>query len=402
MKSGVAAFAVVLMATACVSGNGETPTTNARISAPTIATTTLGSTSPPQPSTTSANETLTPGVEVERRTPNELLALIPDDPEYRSNVWIIDYEMTEQVIGSARSSPGGPLEDYWLDDSGPLDPGWFFSHVISGSDLEVFEEEFGLEISEVEQEILVGEFGEEISVLVGHWDPNHVDSTIKNHRTWGELVEVSSSDGIVIYDWGTRNLVSEASPARPSGRAGVLVSDVSEEPLVLVRARTMGEVQPFVDLLAGGGASLSEVPQFSELARRLADVGASTIFLSDTPPRRTEGIVRSQLDNVYLSPYTHIGLGRLTTENGWVSALVLAHADTEAAAENALRIQLQIENGGGFGGPLIDLFSVLSLELDGTYLIVTLGSPDQRDSWRRLLFEWRDASALFQIDDRTG
>lgn len=401
MKSLIAVM-TALAVTACA-GETQSPSTTTLAGSSTTAATIVTTTSSGQPSTTIASDTLIPGIEVNRRAPGDLLSLIPDLPAYRYEVWIIDYEMTEKVIGPARSSPGGPLADYWLDYISPASFGWFFSDVTSESDLEFFDTEFGLQVGDVDQEIFVGQFGEHVSVLVGDWDTDRVDSTIKNHPVWGGLVEVTSSNGIVLYDWGPRDLLAEENPARPVGRAGVLVSDSTSEPRVLVRTRTKEQVQPFLDLVDRGGDSLSDVAEYREIADRLAELGASTILLSNTPQLASEGRFFRGPNNVFLSPYTHLGLGRVATETGWVSAVVFAHPDADAAAQNAIRVELQINHGDGFGGPLSERFSIVSIQSDGTFVTVTLESfGPAADSWRSLLVEWHNSGALFQIDDISG
>ena len=295
----------------------------------------------------------------------ELLGLIPDTPETRSQLWINDYAKASELSDISRGEPNSPPNAVRLYALG-MAVGPFISGYTDYStpSVENFRQYLGFDVRNIEQSVLVGVPPGQLEVVRGRFDPDTVDKTL---RACSECVPhvLGEHRGVSFYSWGEDrkgDLQKRFSPPAFDwlGRGGRIAV---QEKYIFRTVETTG-MEALIDASLARRPSMADVEEFRLLARGMSELGAYTMFLTDmtqgweayggrlvgmylddyATQAQSEGVMQEIKEKILLlRPYQAFATGAGKDAEGPYIALVLAHANPKSAAENVDRLRRQIE-----------------------------------------------------------
>ena len=339
---GVAVL-LVITATACYGAEPTlTPTPGPIPSSTSTPLPTLTSTpTPVQTSTPTPPQILTP---VPPPTVyEELLSLIPDTPETRSQVWINDFSRIRETFNIALAPLPG--ESPFISSYSSLGRPPPFS----------FRQYLAFDQSNVDQTVLTGlPQSDELEVGQGRFDPKATDETLRAcSECQTPLRQVHR--GVLFYSWG-EDLKTDvnyilALPAYDQlGRGGRISV---QENRVLRTLETPG-MRSLIDTAAGEHPSLADAVEYRLLAQGMDTLGAYSALLTDltqgadgfsaAPALLRDAGLKEELEMAPMHrPYLAFATGAGYDKDGPYMALVLIHARAQFAEENAERLRVRIQ-----------------------------------------------------------
>ena len=360
----------------------------------------------------------------------EILGLVPDTPETRAFVRIVDHSRRwEALILASRSDESTREVDLFEASRTFLN----FSE-ISMSIQPNLREYLALDPGAVGQSLLAGTAPRQWEVLNGSFDSQATEQALD--RCSDECVPYDAREeyqGVIFYSWGEDFKGSLHDRLKPpafdkqgrGGRIAVLDNHV-------YRTLWTDGMREQIDASLGLRPSLAEVEDFRLLAGNLSELGSYEIYLSDDTrrvdkldslivdlngevgtyewlvndeqKRQTNKVIvwdsagnlirvqldspleevqqlRQELEHSLLRPYLAYGTGRGLDSSGWYISIVLVHANEESASENAALLQRRIMGTVNLANsrPWQETVDVTRMEVvaEGRFLLAKLPSPDR-------------------------
>ncbi len=314
----------------------------------------------------------------------ELLELIPDTPETRSEVYLNDYHAASLAIGLVPPLPyAGEATDYMLQLNryGALRPGPYISGYVDWKPSifnSLLYEAAGYDLRHVAASALAGGppslYG--AVVLDDSVDANVVYHRVQVNENW-PLPGETTYHGVSILSWGEDYMMDFRRISQPpvydhlgrGARLGFM------EQTLFYTVWTDGLLS-MIDTARGTRPSLADVEALRLMAEGLQILGTFGAYMTEATDRQTlaaliaaarvaEGTIERLQSEVMLSPYCAFAVGIGRDESGPFMGLVLVHESESLAQENVDRIRQRFSQGTSSvsGSSWSDIFDPGQLEV---------------------------------------
>ena len=357
-----------------------------------------------------------------------LLGHIPDTPETRSHVFILDYAVIRKLFDVPLPGPEAnetEMEEYYkyglpqpwteaypdysaLPGAAPfLSDGYDKLRAYRAGHRKYL----GFDIRNEDQTIIAGVPGRQLEVLSGRFDPTELASALgmcSDECTPPDAEE--EYEGSIIYIWGedfkndlTKRLVPPVFDQL--GSAGRLAIRDNHA----FRTRGTDDMKSLIDASLAARPSLADVEEYELLANGMSELGVYAMFFTDqtqgfeeTLSVLCQGLGKTMGDQDCLGIGAHLeetepmlrrykafatGVGK--DEQGAYTALVLVHADDRSASDNVGLLRRRLEDGNSLyaGKTWGEFFDTDRLEIsaEGSVLFARLrpieGIPPHWIKW---------------------
>ena len=317
-------------------------------------------------------------------TPYEdLLRLVPDTPEMRSDLFMNDYALFRELFDGPLPGPDASEQEMaeyyaYLPQLGWTD-GQFDVAALRGPFLSDGFGEFrpliyehrnrylDFDIRNEDQTLTAGLPAMQLEIMRGRFDPEATGRALS--ACSGECVSPDAQEeyrGVTFYSWGEDYAsglkVRKTSAAfdQWGGRIAVLDDYV-------IRTLGTGDMRAAIDAGNGDVRSLADVEEYRLMAKGMSEMGAYGVFMTDqtqefdrtaqgvcdrfAPVRMDCDVIRDELLNFgpLLRPYQTYAAGVGQDSGGGFTAVVIVHDDAGTGKENAELLRRRIEDGGWTG-----------------------------------------------------
>ncbi len=310
---------------------------------------------------------------------SDLLRFVPDEAAYRERVTITDYAAIREHYGlEARGGAEAWIELAEAQQQEVVSVP-FMSGILGAGRQDFLNAEerweagFGFGFGEIDRTLVGGRPPpRKIYVVGGRFDAAGVEETL---AVCGECEphEVLEYGGQRYLAWGDGpEFHLDLSLARPAfdqfGRGGLFVFTDQH----VIRAHWFEDVEWMIDASQGHN-SLGERAGFAEVTAAADELGLFTLVLTDVTQEVGSGREPPK-DAVLLRPYSVWGAGSGVDDEGVFTAVVLAHASEEVAAENVGRLEERLATGSSVWREQAwsELFSRVEVSSDGVVLTAKL------------------------------
>ena len=361
----------------------------------------------------------------------EMLGLIPDTPETRAYVRIVDHTLRWEALALAPKSDDSDTRGVDLFEAGRT---FLNFNQVTRSTQPNLTEYLALDPGTINQSLLAGTTPRQWEILGGRFDPKATEQALS--RCTGACLPPDAREeyqGVTFYSWGEDFKGSLQDRLKPpafdkqgrGGRIAVLDNYV-------YRTLWTDGIREQIDAGLGRRPSLAEVEDFRLLAENLSELGSYEIYLSDDTQSveeldsltvtltgkagaydwlvndeqkrqtykvffwdsegRTVGVqldspmeevqqLRQELQQSLLRPYLAYGTGRGLDSDGRYIGIVLAHADEDLARENVVLLQQRIRETVNLANskPWNETVDLGRMEVgtEGRLLLAKLPLPDR-------------------------
>ena len=301
----------------------------------------------------------------------ELLGLIPDTEQTRSELFINDYELAREVLDIPLPEPEADEEavlEYSLALYSP-DEGNVATSVVLGPFISGYSKYgtyslgmrtyLGFDFRNVDQSIWAAQPPGQLEVVRGRFDPQATADALEACTECPPPLRAEHR-GIPYYSWGEDSELDLTRRFEPPafdhlGRVGRIAV---QDNYVFRTVETSG-MEAIIDASYVEIPSLADVEEYALLAEGAAEIHLYSLFLSDQTqsgvrgfvpaeapdqlPALTEYLKNSPSMALLLRPYTALALGDGKDDNGVFVAIILVHADKEAARENVVLLGRRVK-----------------------------------------------------------
>ncbi len=347
-----------------------------------------------------------------RNTFTELLTLVPaseasdDSPVYFTLVDFASFykdngitftnfeELTEEIMTKPReilmNMPG---------------PGSFITGYSSYAQHSTIREKYvGYDIGDVDAEIQFGTSPNEGVAAIGRFDPEATKNALSNQDEWPveikDRYQTEEYNNITIHSWGDgfkTNLKARLTPPHVDilGRAKPLA--VTGE--YLFYHPSLENVKLMIDASRQKGQSLADLPEYSSLVDALAGLKVNSAIIGNGPmanlcvstieddfTRLTEE-EKLTLLGTPLKKFLTFGSALGKDENGFYTAIVIYHANSDIARENVSLLKQRLESSSSlfFDGSWSNLFTETDIKAEGNVLLARLYS-ESMSFWQSCIY----------------
>ena len=329
------------------------------------------------------------GSEDQRSAYEELLSLIPDEPEYRDWVFMEDFALVRATFDEALPGPEDSdetVQDFYaglwlpplpsdstgddyplfgLADSPFLGPYRVMQNGIAGN-----LKYLGFDVRNMDHGVVAGTSGDIddiVEAIIGRFSPGDTHDALQSCLVCPALRQEEHS-GATYYRWGDddqpdRDLALSPPAFDWLGRGGLIA--VSDS--YVLRTLNNERMMTMIDALQNETASLADSEEFLLLGAGASRLGAFRVMMSDRSfalddiagrfalpgddeDKKAETLQNLSGGTVLLLPYQAFATGAGTDADGPFMALVLVHPDATTAEENAELLRTRIAEGHqGFG-----------------------------------------------------
>jgi hypothetical protein len=323
------------------------------------------------------------------------VALAPDTPTAREYTTVSDLDAF--LAHQGKALPEDVREIRWVDPVTLFNPPTLITKAIGNLDeTDALDDELGLAIPDIDQSVTAGMPPESIDLLLGSFDPDHVEQTVSADSYWSEQQELVEAHGQTYYSWG------EDGEVQAKGRSAIRDLGIGGRlwvgPDVAAFARATAPMEAFLAGCAGTGATLGDDAAFAGIAGHLDEFeGAFNATLTDqvrTPEsigadigRGTTAAGAAEVEPLEGVVAYGFASGPSDDEDEARIRLVLASGTDEEAAANEDLFTAVVESGSSSvdGRPWADLLRIDSIEVDGPFLIVELRAESAQLLFNELL-----------------
>ena len=287
----------------------------------------------------------------------EMLEVVPDLPEVRSELWFIDFASLRKTYGidlsKYKAKDGNPLEQGENDYIPDLFAGFELTGIpgdipfISGmgpvrlyADLSpIRTKNIGFGPLDIERSIVAGEPPNQFEAIKGVFDLTAIRRAIDKYEE-AKQPRLLTYKNVTVYDWGSEIRLSwRLSPPifDQLGRGRKLAVQQYD----IFGSTLMEYVQMMLDASHGQLTSLADNPQFRDMANYLAEMGAISALLTDFVQKPdnylklespiAERFIKASQSEPVLGPYTAFATGFGKDEKGPFMTLVLIYDQPEQA-----------------------------------------------------------------------
>lgn len=322
----------------------------------------------------------------------ELLRFVPNDPEYRRWITVVDYQALRSLPAPEGSDGLNPVQDLALRaktyaNGASLQPLGLHGAVVFPEITANWEAVFGLTVEDAERSLTTGPPGRGVGVFVGHFDAEAMDERLADCTACTQPTTVRRGR-LSYYDWGAELGTGDrlTLPVFDNlGRGGTYRFTDRYVLRGLDRTAINGSLDAIVN-----GTSALEYRGFRELAdvmdqfKRRAGIELFSVSFTDIhsgPTLRAilddrtldKPIFQSALQQQLLRPYAAVALAVGSREGEPIMVLSLAHRSAGDAEENIKRLNERLATTLNFDEqPWSASFSSWEVEADGSTLIAVL------------------------------
>ena len=295
-----------------------------------------------------------------------LLAQIPDNEDSRREVTMNDYAHVREVFGidqPVADYDEDALADYitvlFTEPRGIWPADMLINTVrIPGAFMDL-RTELGFTIADVDFDIFAG--GSLLAVespnrepvyqiVRGRMSKQAVQEALRIDPSFSDLLEEASHGGVDYFHWGYEGInVSIQTSVRPLGQGRQL--SIRDD--TLYWTLFVEDMEDMIDASLDNQSSLADSEDYQLVANALDEMGTFSASLSSDTAQLVAAMweerdagIDDLVPELPLLQYTLVATGRGLDSEGPFTAIVLAHADEDDAAENVVRLGERIEAAG--------------------------------------------------------
>jgi hypothetical protein len=335
----------------------------------------------------------------------ELMALIPDRPETRFDLTLMDYERGFSLLGLERPKRFASDDEeaayrlLFLDRFVEEGLGFVSSDVARPSVIGGLlwpvspQEDVGFSLPNIDGYAIAGRDLEAYEAAVGDFDQRLVTGKISSCPNCGMTAERRNHGGLEYYAWGEDfrqhlRIRFEAPAFDDLGRAGRLAASSR----FVLRTLWDEGIERMIDAATGSTPSLADNEDFALIAHALDVNNAISAYVTDCNLSRSR--ISAWLDNLtpsaaaasasaawetpstetILAPYRVYGIASAFDDDGSGTLLLLVHETPELAEANVDRLRYRlgtvpVKPGGAM---LSEIYSDVRITVEGRLLIAQL------------------------------
>ena len=323
---------------------------------------------------------------------SQVLKFVPDTPDNRSNVLIVDYVRAREVSGASLPAPEAGSDEVLayvvaLQKQRLIGAGGF----MSGMDQYVLQTPItranvGFGAQDVDVDLTAGKPPYTLEVVSGRLDGERSAGAISLASAASPAVSsrYASEDykGVTIHSWGSGldvNLAERLSPPVFDSLGRAMPMAVLDE--YALRYPTVEGIKGMIDVGSGdrdrsnsATRSLAVVREYKLLAETCASNGAACVLMSDQVQNAGSFPAQASDGSPLLRPYLALAVGTGGDEKGLYALAVLVHASADLAQQNIDLLKRRIAEASSqqASRPWRELIPEADVQSDGTILIAKL------------------------------
>ncbi len=323
---------------------------------------------------------------------SELLRFVPNDPEYRRWITVVDYEALRSLPPPDNSEGLTAVQDLALRANTyatglAIEPLGSRAAVAFPEIPANWDTAFGLTVDDADRSLVTGSPPQTVGVLVGSFDADAMVDRLKACDECTQPAEVTRGRNSY-YDWGSGLGTGErfALPVFDNlGRGGTyrftdryVLHAFDREPITssldAITEGTSALEHPGLKQLADALDDISRREDIELLGANLTDIDSGPLGRSIFDESMLEHpTVQSALEEPLPRPHRGVALAVGLRDGEPIAALVLAHSTEANAEENVARLNERLTTTVDWEGRLWSAsFPSWEIETDGATLIATL------------------------------